>query len=143
VCPKQRSYAKVMPSRSRYTKLPKIGSTKLLAFCLLGLWFWILFMLKRPLEPHCNNHILVNVSSGHISSQRYDSTILASLSLCISTVLYISLINRNCILMYLCVYGYISNKYMLYYWIYDISLYIYLLYLLSHFVLKIIQISGT
>jgi hypothetical protein len=26
--------------------------------------------VKRPLEPHCNNHILVNVSSCHISSQR-------------------------------------------------------------------------
>jgi hypothetical protein len=28
------------------------------------------FMLKRPLEPHCNNHLLANASSRHISSQR-------------------------------------------------------------------------
>jgi hypothetical protein len=30
----------------------------------------LLLMLKRPLEPHCNNHLLANVSSHHISSQR-------------------------------------------------------------------------
>jgi hypothetical protein len=29
------------------------GSTKLLDFHLPGLGFWILLMLKRPLEPHC------------------------------------------------------------------------------------------
>jgi hypothetical protein len=53
-------------------------------------------MLKRPLEPHCNNHILVNESGHHISS----ATILASLSLCIFIVLYISHINRNCVLLH-------------------------------------------
>jgi hypothetical protein len=43
---------------------------KLLAFHLPGLVFCIFFILKMPLEPHFNNHILVNVSSHHISSQR-------------------------------------------------------------------------
>ena len=46
------------------------------------------------------------------------------------------------VLMYLYVYGCISNTFMLYYPIYYISLYIALLYLRSHFVPKIIQISG-
>jgi hypothetical protein len=80
------------------------------------------FMLKRPLEPHCNNHLLVNVSSRHISSQRYAATILASLSLCISTVLYISLINRNCVLLYLYVYDCISDIYFCYIIVYLIYL---------------------
>jgi hypothetical protein len=99
-------------------------------------------MLKRNFEPYCNNHILANVSIHHISSHRLASTILASLSLYISTVLYISLININCVLLYLFIYGYIYDKYMLYYWIYDKSMYIYLLYLLFHFMPKIIQING-
>jgi hypothetical protein len=96
-----------------------------------------LFMLKIPLEPHCN-HIISNVSIHHISSQRLVATILVSLSLCISTVLYISLINRNCVLLYLYVYGCIYDMFLLYYFISDISLYISLLYLRSHFVPKII-----
>ena len=45
-------------------------STKLLAFHIPGLGFWIFFMLKMTLEPHCNNHILVNEHIHHISSQR-------------------------------------------------------------------------
>jgi hypothetical protein len=40
--------------------------------------------------------------------------------------------------MYLCVYGYISDISLLYYWIFDISLYISLLFLRSHFMPKII-----
>jgi hypothetical protein len=47
-----------------------IGPANLLDFHLPGLGFWILLMLKRPLEPHCNNHLLENASSRHISSQR-------------------------------------------------------------------------
>jgi hypothetical protein len=46
------------------------GPTNLLAFHLPGLGFWILLMLKRPLEPHCNDHLLTDASSRHISSQR-------------------------------------------------------------------------
>jgi hypothetical protein len=42
--------------------------------------------------------------------------------------------------MYIYVYGFISNIFLLYYWISVISLYIYLLYLLSHFMSKIIRI---
>ena len=52
--PKRRSYAKVTPPGIWYTKLSKMGSTKLLAFHFSGLGFWNLFMLKIPLEPHCN-----------------------------------------------------------------------------------------
>jgi len=73
VHPKWRSSAKVTPLGSwytKYTKLPKMESRKLLAFHLSGLGFWIFFMLKRHLEPHCNDHLLVNVSSRHISSQK-------------------------------------------------------------------------
>jgi hypothetical protein len=51
-------------------QLPLSGPANLLDFHLLGLRFWILLMIKRPLEPHCNNHILSNVSIHHISSQR-------------------------------------------------------------------------
>jgi hypothetical protein len=47
-----------------------IGPANLLAFHLPGLGFCILLMLKRNLEPHCNNHLLANVSICHISSQR-------------------------------------------------------------------------
>ena len=56
--------------------------------------------------------------------------------------MYISFINRNRVLLYLCVYGCISNTFLLYYWISAISLCISLLYLWSHFVPKIIWISG-
>ena len=118
-----------------------IGPANLLDFHLPGLGFWIFFMLKRPLEPHYNDHILANENRRHISSQRQDATILASLSLCIFTVLYISYINRNCVLLYLCVYGFIYDTFLLYFWISEIFLYISLLYLLSHF-MKIIWISG-
>jgi hypothetical protein len=67
------------PNRDRMQKLcPRevdvsttpSGPANLLDFHLPGLGFWILLMLKRPLEPHCNNHILVNESIHHISSQR-------------------------------------------------------------------------
>ena len=51
--PKRRSYAKVTPLGSLYTKLPKTRSTKLLDFHLPGLGFWIFFMIKMTLEPHC------------------------------------------------------------------------------------------
>jgi hypothetical protein len=47
-----------------------IGPANLLDFHLPGLGFWILLMLKMPLEPHCNNHLLLKESSHHISSQR-------------------------------------------------------------------------
>jgi hypothetical protein len=47
-----------------------IGARKPFGFSSSGLGFWILLMLKRPLEPHCNNHLLANASSRHISSQR-------------------------------------------------------------------------
>jgi hypothetical protein len=70
-------------------------------------------MLKIPLETHCNC-FLSYVSSCHISSQIQATTILASLSLYFSTILYISLINKNCVLLYLCVYGCISNIYIFY-----------------------------
>ena len=56
--------------------------------------------------------------------------------------LYISFINRNRVLLYICVYGFISDTFILYYWIYVISMCISLLYLHSHFVPKIIRISG-
>jgi hypothetical protein len=46
------------------------GATNLLVFHLLGLGFWILFMLKIPLDPHCKHHILANEHIHHISSQR-------------------------------------------------------------------------
>ena len=66
-----------------------------------------------------------------------------SLSLCNFIVLYISLINRNCVLLYICASCYIHLIYLCYIIIsLSISQYIYLLYLCSHFVLKIIQISG-
>jgi hypothetical protein len=68
--PKRRSYAKVTTPGELTYQLPPSGPTNLLAFHLPGLWFWILLMLKRPLEPHCNNHLLANASSRHISSQR-------------------------------------------------------------------------
>ena len=51
-------------------QLPPSGLAKILAFHLPGLGFFILLMLKIPLEPHCNNHLLANVSSHHISSHR-------------------------------------------------------------------------
>jgi hypothetical protein len=106
------------------------NTPKLLDFHLSGLGFSILFMLKMPLEPLCkHHHILVNECSCHISSQRYIATILVSLSLCISTVLYIFLINRNCVLLYLCVY---CNTFVYL----SIYLYISLLYLFLHFVIK-------
>jgi hypothetical protein len=64
-------------------------------------------------------------------------------SLCIFTVFvhFRSLI-ENCVLLYLYVYGCISDTFLLYYWISEISLYISLLYLCSHFVPKIIWISN-
>jgi hypothetical protein len=55
--------------------------------------------------------------------------------------MYISFINRNRVLLYLYVYGCISDTFLLYYWITTISLCISLLYLRSHFVPKIIQIN--
>jgi hypothetical protein len=57
------------PGKLTY-QLPPSGPTNLLVFHLLGLGFWIFFMLKSPLEPHCKHHILVNDHSHHISSQR-------------------------------------------------------------------------
>jgi hypothetical protein len=61
-----KSYA---PGKLAY-QLPPLGPANLLDFHLPGLGFWILVMLKIPLEPHCNNHLLSNASSHHISSQR-------------------------------------------------------------------------
>jgi len=55
-----------------------------------------------------------------------------SLSLCIFTVLYIFLINRNCVLLFICASCYISDIYMLYYWIsFNIFLYFYVICPLS------------
>jgi hypothetical protein len=133
-----KSYA---PGKLTY-QLPPLRPANLLDFHLLGLGFWILLMLNNPLEPHCKDHLLLNAISGHISSQRYPATILASLSLCFFTVFvhFHSLI-ENCVLLYLCVYGCISNTFMLYYWIFEISRCIDLLYLCSHFMPKIIWIT--
>jgi hypothetical protein len=61
-----KSYA---PGKLTY-QLPPLGPTNLLDFHLPGLGFWILLMLKGPLELHCNDHPLANASSHHISSQR-------------------------------------------------------------------------
>jgi hypothetical protein len=61
-----KSYA---PENLTY-QLPPSRPTNLLAFHLPGLGFWILIKLKRPLESHCDNHLLANSSSLHISSQR-------------------------------------------------------------------------
>jgi hypothetical protein len=61
-----KSYA---PGKFMY-QLPPSGPTNLLEFHLPRLGFWILLMLKRDLEPHCNDHVLLNESSFHISSQR-------------------------------------------------------------------------
>jgi hypothetical protein len=36
-------------------------------------------MLKIPLEPHCNDNLLANEHSHHISSERQVATIPASL----------------------------------------------------------------
>ena len=47
-----------------------IEAHKLFGFSSSGVGFFILLMLKGPLDPHCNNDILVNVSIYHISSQR-------------------------------------------------------------------------
>jgi hypothetical protein len=65
-----------------------------------------------------------------------------SLSLYIFTVFvhFRSLI-ENCVSMYLFFYGCISDTFILYYCIAEIPLYISLLYLCSHFVLKIIWIT--
>jgi hypothetical protein len=52
------------------------------------------------------------------------------------------LININHVLLYICVYGWISDTFLLYYSISAISLCISLLHLRSHFVPKIIRISG-
>jgi hypothetical protein len=52
-------------------QLSPSGPTNLLAFHLLGLGFWIFFMLKRPLELHCkHHHLLANERSHRMSSQR-------------------------------------------------------------------------
>jgi hypothetical protein len=55
--------------------------------------------------------------------------ILASSFTLYFTVLYISLINRNCVLLYLCVYFYISVISLLYYWISDIYIYTFIYYI--------------
>jgi hypothetical protein len=73
--------------------------------------------VKNALDPYCNNHNIFNVIIHHISSQILASTILVSLSLCISTVLDISLINRNCVLLYICASCYIYDICLLYYFL--------------------------
>jgi hypothetical protein len=119
-----------------------MGSTKLLPFHLPGLGFFIFFMLKRPLEPHCKSsyceceypsHLFLEISYHHCS----ESFTLYFYSLCT-----FSLINRNCVLLYLCVYGCIYDIFLLYCWISDTSMYIYLLYLCSHFMPKIISMRN-
>jgi hypothetical protein len=48
-----------------------IGARKPFGVSSSGLGFWILFILKRPLEPHCKNiHLLLNERIHHIASQR-------------------------------------------------------------------------
>jgi hypothetical protein len=50
-------------------QIPPSGPTNLLVFHLPGLGIWILFMLKRPLNPHSkHHHLLANERSHHISS---------------------------------------------------------------------------
>jgi hypothetical protein len=49
-------------------QLPPSELANLLDFHLPGLGFWILLMLKRPLDPHCSDHILSNERRHHVSS---------------------------------------------------------------------------
>jgi hypothetical protein len=65
--PNEDRMQKLCPGKLTY-QLPPSGPANLLDFHLPGLGFWILIMLKMPLEPHCNNHLLANESSRHISS---------------------------------------------------------------------------
>jgi hypothetical protein len=117
------------PGKLTY-QLPPLGPTDLLAFHLPRLGFWILLMLKRNLEPHCNNpssceceypsHLFLEISCHHYS----DSFTLYFYSLCT----FISLIEimHYCISLFLEIFMYISLQ-----------------YLYFHFILKkIIWISG-
>jgi hypothetical protein len=109
-------------------QLPPLGPANLLVFHLSGLGLWILFMLKRPLEPHCKHHILTNEHRHHICSQRYATTILASsftlyfYSFC--TFMSLTKIVHYCIFVFL-----------------ELCVCIYLLYFCLHFILKIIWIN--
>jgi hypothetical protein len=97
-------------------QLPPSGPANLLDFHLMGLGFWIFIMLKRPLEHHFkhHHHILSNERSCHISSQRQVATILVISFTLYFTVLYISLIHRNCVLLYICASFCISDISLLY-----------------------------
>jgi hypothetical protein len=89
-------------------------------------------MLKIPLDPHCKNHLLANEHSHHICSQRQDATIPGSSFTLYFIVLYISLINRNCVLLYLYVYCCVSVISFLYYWMFRyISIHFFIISLLS------------
>jgi hypothetical protein len=59
---------KLRPSEVDVSTTP-IGARKPFGVSSSRLGFWILFMLKRPLEPHCkHHHLLVNEHIHHISS---------------------------------------------------------------------------
>ena len=105
VCPKHKSYAKVMPPGSWYTKLPKMGSKKLFVFHLPGLVFWIFFMLKMPLEPHFNIFLLrMRVVVTSLLRDKFPPFQWVFHSVFLQ-FMYISIINKNCALLYLCVSG--------------------------------------
>ena len=98
------------------------GSTKLLAFHLPGLGFWIFVMIKWPLEPHCKiifsrmgvaAHLFSEISCHHSSD---------SFTLYFIVFVHFHSLIENCLLLYICVYGCISDTFLLYYWIFAISL---------------------
>jgi hypothetical protein len=68
--PKTKIVCKSYDSGKLTYQVPPSGPTNLLAFHLPVLGFWIFLTLKRLLEPHCNNYLLVSASSCHISSHR-------------------------------------------------------------------------
>jgi hypothetical protein len=80
-------------------------------------------MIKMTLGPHFKIFFLrMRVADTSLLRDK-STTILASLSLCIFTVFvhFRSLI-ENCVLLYLCVYGFIFDTFLLYYWISERSL---------------------
>jgi hypothetical protein len=103
--PQTRSYAKVTPPEVDTPNYPKRGPQNCWLFIFQGLGFWIFFMIKRPLEPHCKiiflrmrvaTHLFSEISCHHSS----ESFTLYFYSLCT-----FSLINRKlCITVSLCLW---------------------------------------
>jgi hypothetical protein len=60
---------KLRPRKVDVSTTP-IGACKPYGFSSSEVRVLDLLMLKTPLEPHCNNHLLVNASICHISSER-------------------------------------------------------------------------